>query len=142
MQWTRVIASPCLFLLGTAAWAGTPCAEALVDESELDSALNDSNFVFVATVTGENEQGTTLHYQLHSPALKGVVPLTGELTQAKSCWGIPFLNGSAILLLLMDSLDQPISISNWKLVALGPGEPGLTWVAEWLVEKTSNNALH
>ena len=133
----------CLFLIShTTVVAIESCDEDMESVAELDKAFDAANFVFVATVIGENKIGSSLKYKLHAPALKGKVPSVGEITQAEACWGIPFLNGEAILLLFVDSLEEKISRKNWVLVALGKNEPGYTWVADWLAQKTSNKALH
>lgn len=123
------------------AFADQPCIDRLADESDLDEAFDKASFVFVATVIGENEQGLAVTYQLHPPALKGSVPSSGEITQANQCRGIPFLDGSAIILLFMDSLGAPLSRNNWQLVSLAEEGPGLTWVSDWLAVKMAETDI-
>ena len=110
-----------------------PCRNEPTSEAGLDEALESSNLAFVATVFELDDNERLLRFQLHPPPLKGDVPPTGELLLTTKCWvGIPWLNGTAILVLFLDSLEQEISRLNWQLVALAPDEPGLAWVSDWL----------
>jgi hypothetical protein len=49
---------------------------------------------------------------------------------------MPLLNDSGIVLFFLDSVDQPVSVSDWQLVSLGIGKAGLTWVSDWLRTKS------
>ena len=132
-----------LFLVSALGQASMPITpEGYFSASDLDEAFDKSNYVFVATIIGENERGALHNYKLHGPALKGSVPLTGVITQGDSsqpdqCWGMPFLNGRVIVVLFLDSMDQAVFCSDWQLLALEGGEPSLTWVADWLKVRTA-----
>ena len=131
----------CAFFLAesNAALRPGPCAEELVSEADLDMAYESSIFVFVATIREPHDDEMLMTYVLHPPALKGTVPSSGPLFLSNGCWlGIPTVNGSTILVLFLDSLDQKITMSNWQLVALAPNEPGLTWVSNWLSAKVAS----
>jgi hypothetical protein len=130
----RIIAT--LALAPISAIANVACYEAPPESIDLDQEYESASVVFVATVTRDRNDEAVLRYTLHSPPLKGTVPETGELVQNNLCWSMSLLNDSGIVLFFLDSVDQPVSVSDWQLVSLGIGKAGLTWVSDWLRTKS------
>ena len=126
-------------LCGDESFASDPaCAPpVLEDEIQLDAALEQSRFVFVASVVVNDADTTIFDYVLHPPALRGQVPQAGTLNIVDGCSYVPLLNGGAIILLFLNTLDEAVSHENAVLVALSTNEPGYSWVANWLMNNTS-----
>ena len=115
--------------------ADVACFDKPPESVDIDEKYESARVVFVATVTRDKSNEAILRYVLHEPALKGEVPAAGELAQNNLCWSMPLLNDSGIVLFFLDSLDHPVSVTDWQLVALGIDEPSMTWVSDWLKNK-------
>jgi hypothetical protein len=136
--WLLII---CIALVGDESIATSyTCSElVLEDETDLDTALKQSQFAFVASVVVNDTDDFIFDYVLHPPALKGEVPPVGTLNIVKGCSFIPLLNDKAIILLFLNALDEPVSHENAILVALSTDEPGYRWVAQWLAESATGH---
>jgi hypothetical protein len=110
------------------------CKEFLANESDLDQALEQSTYAFVAQVSvDDSSEPPSLRYKLFEPALKGDLPASGQLTYGTTfCAQLLELLDEGIIVVFLGSIDEIVTRQNATLLALAEDGPSFRWVSDWL----------
>ena len=119
------------------------CRRFLDNEVDLDQALEQSSYAFVARVSLDRvSEPPVLKFTVFEPPLKGIVPKSGSLEYAKTfCSQIDLLLDEGIIVVFLHSLDEVVTRQNATLLSLTEDGPSYRWVSDWLREKTSIDSL-